>query len=77
MNVNGLELSLRAEHALENAGIETVEQLAKFNWGKFARQRTCGKITIAELAAVVMRLARGDTLRETKKLEKYWKQRRK
>jgi len=80
MHINELELSVRAYHALENAGIETVEQLAKFDWLKFAEQNGAGVKTIAELAALAVRLASGDILREAKKWDKTswaWKKYRK
>ena len=67
MHINELELSVRAHHALKNAGIETVEQLAKFDWRKFAEQNGAGVKTIAELAAHAVRLASGEILREAKK----------
>lgn len=80
MHINELELSVRAQHALENAGIETVEQLAKFDWRKFAEQNSAGVKTIAELAACAIRLAKGDMLREAKKWDRTswaWKEWRK
>ena len=70
MHINELVLSVRAHHALENAGITLVEQLAKFDWLKFAEQNSAGVKTIAELAAKAVHLASGDMLRAAKEWDK-------
>ena len=70
MHISELLLSVRAYHALEKAGIETVEQLAQFDWLKFAEQNSAGVKTIAHIAASAIHLAKGDMLRRAKEWDK-------
>ena len=71
MHVNELELSVRAANALEAAGIVSVEELAKYDWLKFAEQNACGVKTIAEIASVMMRLACGKLLAQAQKWDQH------
>lgn len=61
-----LKLSVRAEKALKNAGINTVKELCNCDWRKFATKQSCGVMTIAEIANAVIRLASGDALKQEK-----------
>ena len=73
MRISELELSFKAHKILKRSGIKTVEQLAKYDWTGFGRLRGCGKVTMIELIARCMELARGDMFKQALKWEeKLW-----
>ena len=58
MELGELPLSVRAMNVLEKAGIATVEELVIYDWWLFVKQRGCGRLTIAEIATVMVRAIR-------------------
>jgi len=70
MEIEEIELSVRAANVINKLGIKTVAQWAEFDWMAFAKQPNCGKLTIAELAAKAMELASGKMLKRAKEWDK-------
>ena len=50
MNINELELTIRASNILNDAGIKTVEQLVSLDWGELNSIKGCGDKSVSEIA---------------------------
>ena len=62
MKISDLSMSQRAHNILARLGIETVEELVCFDWGKLCKERNCGTKTMTELLGAIMDIVRGDVL---------------
>ncbi len=64
MNIHDLELTIRSENALRNAGIDTVEKLVALDWKQLSDIKNAGSKSITEICWQCIQLLNGKLLKE-------------
>jgi len=74
-SMDNLELSVRAANTLRRLGIKTIEDLLNYNWRGLVSKKSVGIKTLTEIYQEVIRLSRGDIIREAKEYEEHYDKR--
>ena len=72
MNIDDLELTVRSQNALRNAGITTVEQLVTLNWKELNEIKNAGDKSVTEICWQCIQLLNGRMTAQRLEWERRW-----